>query len=165
MTKDEIKTAIALIQQMKSEMVKQLPEYKSVDGMSGEDLPAIIAGMNASLAALSTALIYLREALKRAEGCPACRGNKPMYGHPGAFPVKVDASPYGSTLDVKVPDYGGAIGFCVEISYCPNCGRRLGEKTDANGRQVKKESKDNESGRVDGVKSTYKQVSEEARDE
>jgi len=77
---------------------------------------------------LENALTCLREALKRAEGCPVCRGKELLYGHPGAFPVKVDASPYGSTLDVKIPDYGGAIEFSVEISYCPNCGRWLGEE-------------------------------------
>lgn len=75
-----------------------------------------------------TALDALSEALKRVEGCPACRGKKLLFGHPGAFPVKVDASPYGSTLDVEVPDYGGNIGFSVEINFCPYCGRRLGEE-------------------------------------
>lgn len=73
-------------------------------------------------------LTCLREALKRVEGCPACCGKKLLYGHPGAFPVKVDASPYGSTLDVKVLDYGGNIEFSVEINFCPYCGRRLGEE-------------------------------------
>lgn len=80
--------------------------------------------------AFDTALTALREALERGQGCPVCNGEKRLYGHPGAFPIRLDASRYGNSLEIKVPDYGGAIEFGVEINYCPMCGRKLAK--DAN---------------------------------